>query len=399
VNGLGVARSLAAIGVPVAVVSTRSFDVAQHSRAVVERCDLPGFHQEPECLIELLERHAARWHGWAVFPTNDDAVAVLAQHHERLSTSYRLTVPPWGALRPLVEKDAMHALAADVGLDLPRCFGEAVPGVEPAGVRYPAIVKPTRHDSLIERCGVKLFVARGAAELRVAAEQIRGAGVRGLVYEFVPGPDSEIFVSCVYMDARGEPRAAATVRKLRQNPPVIGGARVAEITSELPELCEASVELLRRADFRGMAFVEFKRDPSGRFRFIEANGRAVLFNRLPARAGVDLVQMAWSDYALGEAPSARANGWRGAWIDLPSDVFATLFLRHAEPSLTFADYTAPYRGRFVPAVWSTSDPKPFLAQLAHALRSATAAASSAEARRTWARRLRPGAPSPPGLTH
>jgi D-aspartate ligase len=403
VNALGIVRSLAPLGIPVAVVSTRPFDIAQRSRDVVASVSLPSFHDDPESLLDVLDAHAREWHGWALFPTNDDAVVVLAQHHERLSKQFRSTVPPWEVMGPLVDKDRMHELATNVGLDVPRCHGEARPDLDPRSVTFPAIVKPIRHDRLIGAAGVKLFLARDPPELAAACARLASVGLRGLVYEMVPGPDSEIYVYAVYVGANGEPSVGATVRKLRQNPPGIGGARVAEIATEDPALREASVELLRRAGFRGIAFVEFKRDrSSGRFRFIEVNGRPVLFNRLPARAGIDLVRMAWSELC-GERPSARPSGWRGAWIDFQADLFCALFLRRVE-TLRFADYVAPYRGRKIFAVWSARDPGPFVAQVERAAHDLTRSLVDRESRRAWFRRLRPGDPgdgpersSPPSL--
>jgi D-aspartate ligase len=390
VNGLGVVRSLARLGIPVAVVSTRPFDLAHRSRDVVASASLPGFHDDPESLLDLLEARARDWRGWALFPTNDDAVTVLSQHHERLARQFRPTVPPWDVMGALVDKDRMHELAQQVGLDVPRCHGEARPDLDPRSVTFPAIVKPIRHDRLISVAGVKLFLARDPAELTAACARLASAGLRGLVYEMVPGPDSEIFVYAVYVGADGEPSPGATVRKLRQNPPRIGGARVAEIAPDEPELREASVELLRRSGFRGIAFVEFKRDPVGRFRFIEVNGRPVLFNRLPARAGIDLVRMAWSELS-GERPSVYPNGWRGAWIDFQADLFCAIFLRHVE-RLPLAECVAPYRGRKIFAVWSARDPGPFLAQVERAGRDLTRSLLDRDARRTWLRRLRPGDP-------
>ena len=79
------------------------------------------------------------------------------------------------------------------------------------------------------------------------ASRLAEADSTGLVYEFIPGADSEIYVYCVYVDAAGEPSPGITVRKLRQNPPFIGGARAATIAPPEPTLREATVELLRRA--------------------------------------------------------------------------------------------------------------------------------------------------------
>jgi D-aspartate ligase len=376
VNGLGIIRALGGRGIPIATVSTRPFDIAQHSRWVSERHALPDLHTHPESLIDFLERNASRWPGWGVFPTTDDVVTALAQHHERLSRSYRLPVQPWEITGPLVDKDRMHALAQSVGLDLPVCHGPAGPETAVMAAqlpRFPVLVKPVQHDRLITSFGTKLFLADDAEQLRASIDRLDETGLRGLVFEFVPGPDSNLYIYCVYIDARGEPSAGITVRKLRQNPPRIGGPRVAEIAPELPVLREATVELLRKAGFRGMAFAEFKLDPrTDRFLFIEVNGRAVQFNGLLPPTGIDLVGMTWSDFVLGEPPRPSPTGWKGRWIHLQADLWYSLRFRRLE-GLSFGEILAPYRGPKTFDVWSASDPRPFLAQVALALRGAVAA--------------------------
>jgi D-aspartate ligase len=373
VNGLGVIRALAARGIPIAAVSTRSFDVAHHSRWVSEREELFELHQRPDSLADFLEHNESRWPGWAVFPTNDDSLTALARHHERLSRTYRLPVQPWETVADIVDKDRMHALAQSVGLEVPVCYGPASAETASEPPSYPVLVKPVQHDRLISSFGAKLFLARDADELRVSIDRLAGARLRGLVFEFVPGPDQNIYVYCVYLDARGEPSTGVTVRKLRQNPPLIGGARVAEIVPEVPGLREATVALLRRVGFRGMAFTEFKRDQrTGRFVFIEVNGRAVQFNSLLPPTGIDLVTMAWCDFVLGERPRAQPTGWRGSWIHLQADIRCSFSHRRLE-RLSLAQLVAPYRRPKTFAVWSASDPRPYLAQTALGMRGALAA--------------------------
>jgi predicted ATP-grasp superfamily ATP-dependent carboligase len=337
---------------------------------VTERHALRAFHDQHEALVELLDANAARWAGWAVFPTNDDALTTLAKHHERLSRSYRLTVQPWEQIGPLVDKDRMDVLAGAAGIDLPVCYGEATPATaERHDLRYPLLVKPIQHDRLITLFGTKLFLARDAAELGRAIGHLASAGSAGRVYEFIPGPDSNIYVYCVYMDAAGEPSPGVTVRKLRQNPPGTGGARAAEIAPDEPRLRDATVALLRRAAFRGMAFVEFKRDPArDRFVFIEVNGRAVLFNGIVPPTGIDLAAMTYADFALGEPPRAARTDWRGTWIHLQADLMCAVRYRHVE-RLGVAALCAPYFRSVRFGDWAAGDPKPFFAQTALAARS------------------------------
>jgi len=363
VNGLGVMRALGPKGIPIVSISTRPFDIAHCSRWVHEHHPLPGLHEQRETLVELLEHHASRWKGCAVFPTNDDAVIALAQHHERLSKWYRLTCPPWNITSRLVDKDAMHDLAVASGVEVPICHGRVSELAKVnVSLSYPVIVKPVRHDHLISTYGVKLFVAEGPEALERACRQVAQAGVDGLIFEAVPGPDSEIYVYCLYVDSRGEPSPGVTVRKLRQNPPFIGGARVAEVVDEIASLRDASIALLARAGFQGLAFVEFKRDArTGRFRFIEVNGRPVLFNSILPPTGLDLVGLAWADVIEGDRRLPSAMSWRGTWIHLQADLLASI-RHHRRERLGFGALTAPYRRPKTFAVWSLSDPRPFLAQ-------------------------------------
>ncbi len=228
-------------------------------------------------------------------------------------------------------------------------------------------MKPIRHGPLISRFGVKLFVARDAAELAAAIGQLSEAGIDGLLFDYVDGPDHEIYACGVYIDRDGTPSPGLTIRKIRQNPPFVGGARVAQTAPEIPELREATIELLRAAGYRGMADAEFKRDAAtGAFVFIEVNGRAVLYNSLLPPTGIDLTTAAW-DEASGARPALERTRWEGTWAHLSLDLVASIRHRRLE-QLSLSDYLAPYRRRTVFAVWSAADPLPFLAESALAVR-------------------------------
>ena len=216
-------------------------------------------------------------------------------------------------------------LAQEVGLRLPVCHGPATAATAEKPLRYPVVVKPIQHDRLLSLYGTKLFLAEDAAELRTAIERLRAADVRGLVFMYVPGPDSQLYVYCVHLDQRGEPSPGITVRKLRQNPPLIGGPRVCEVADEHPALRELTVELLRRAGVRGLGYAEFKLDQrNGRFVFIEVNCRTVALDGILPPTGIDLVSKAWSELALGEPLRMQQTGWRGCWIHLQADLACSL---------------------------------------------------------------------------
>ena len=282
VNALGVVRALDARGVPAAVVCTKPYDIAHVSRCVSAHERIVGAEERPEPLVKLLERCGSAWNGWALLPTNDETLAALISHHDRLSQRYRLIVPPPDAARHLLDKSLMLEGARSVGAEVPVRYGPATEETAARDdVRFPVVVKPLASYPFTARFGSKLFVADDRVELRRCIARMAEGGIDGQVVDLVPGPDSDIYAYNTYIDAAGEPLGGLTVRKLRQGPPRFGVARVAEISPNPDGLEEITVELARRIGLRGIASAEFKLDArDGRYRFIELNGRSMVYNGL-----------------------------------------------------------------------------------------------------------------------
>ena len=365
VNALGMVRSFAGRGLPVSVVTTKPFDIAHRSRFASGNDTAPEVEHHPGQLVDVLERRAPEWGGRVVFPTNDATMAALAAAHDSLSGSYTLAVPPAEVAAVFLDKRLMRAAAARAGLDLPAYHGPADRATAELELDYPVVVKPARTFPFASVFGVKLFVADSRAGLLRCVERLERAGLEADVYELVPGDDELFYAHCTYIDGTGEPLAGLTVHKLRQGPPLYGDARVAEVVPDPPGVREATIELLRGMGHRGIASAEFKRDArDGRLKFIEVNGRSFVYNGLVRRAGLDMAALALADYSGSRADARAPEGWGGAWIHLHPDLLHSVASRRVAP-LGWSDFIAPYRGRWIEAVWSARDPLPFAAQWAH----------------------------------
>jgi predicted ATP-grasp superfamily ATP-dependent carboligase len=247
---------------------------------------------------------------------------------------------------------------------LPHYYGPATESTAARNdIRYPVVVKPAFSHRFFLKYGVKLFTAQNRQELMNCCRAFSKAGLKGLVFELIPGPDSRIYTYSTYIDARGEPKAGVVVRKLRQSPPFFGVARVAEIAEDRGGVMkEMTLEILRRTGFRGIAVAEFKYDSrDGSIRFLEFNGRSVIYNSILQAAGTDLPWLAWSDQVLGNSVCARGTSWRGVWINLHADIlYSTIFSSYE--SFSPSEYIYPYRRPKTYGVWSRRDPAPFFAQ-------------------------------------
>ena len=360
INGLGLVRSLAARGLPVALVTTSPDDIAQHSRHVAMHEPLKDFHDDPQRLIELLERMAAQWSGWTLIPSSDETVELVARHGEKLSSSYRLMAPPDEVARRIMDKRCGMEAARRAGVATPKVHGLAdARSHERADLTYPILVKPVVSHEFRQCFGSKLFVANNRTELAGLAALTTGAGVDCELVEIVPGPDSNVYEYCLYIDSRGEPGPGLTVHKLRQSPQLYGVARVAEVIPEIKPLREASIEILRALDYRGAAGMEFKLDSrDGKFRFLEVNGRPVIFNLLLSKAGLDLVSAAWDDLNGGGVRRSQPGGWPGVWINSIAE-FLYMAFRRDTPALGWKEFAEPYRRPKIDAVWAVNDPLPY----------------------------------------
>ncbi|MBC7791316.1 MAG: hypothetical protein H7Z74_15320 [Anaerolineae bacterium] len=363
INGLGLVRALGARGIPVAVIATKPFDIAHRSRWVTEHAMIDGLEHSAEPLISLLERRAAGWKGWLVIPTNDEAMGALARHHDRLSSTYRLACPEWESARYFLDKAEMLDVARAIGIPSPHCYGSAQESMlGDREVRFPVVIKPTSGYRFIARFGAKLFVANTRDELGEAIARLSQANLRAQVFDLIPGEDHRIYAYCTYINARNEPCGGLTIRKLRQGPPFFGSARVAEVVADVPVLREMTIEFLSRTGFRGVAAAEFKLDPrDGSYRFMEVNGRSVVYNGLLCKAGMDVAGLLWADYATGASELVRPNNWPGVWADLHSDLLYSFLYRRHDP-ISIRRFLAPYGRPTIDAVWSVSDPAPSIAQ-------------------------------------
>jgi D-aspartate ligase len=389
-NGLGVVRALAARGIHTAVITTQPYDVAHRSRWSGAHFAVSELRERPDDLVDLLERRSAAWAGWALIPTNDEALAAVRQHGESLSSRYRVIAPAPEAIRHLLDKQLMLEAARAAGVDIPATYGAAKHDVAARDdLRFPVVIKPLATPRFFAHFGSKLGVANDRQELQRWIVQMGRAQVPGVVLDLVPGPDRDIYAYCAYVDREGRLVGGRLVRKLRQGPAGFGNARVAEVVDDDPGLKEATLEIARRIGLKGMVIGEFKRDSrDGRMRFFELNGRSVVYNALLRRAGLDFAALAWEDRVGRGGVLRTGQGWRGVWVHLHADLlYSALEARHGR--IRAAEFLAPYRRRMIDAVWSARDPMPFAAQWRRTLRQGVAAVRHRDTTSLLSDRTRP----------
>lgn len=371
INALGLIRSLAAMGVRVALITTHTYDIAHRSRYVDLHIHSEEFSEHPEQLLQCLQNLPSEWSGAVLYPTTDLSLEILSRHRAELASLFRLVLPPVEAVSFFLDRKKMMQAALESGLKLPHSYGlvSEMPD-EHQGIQFPVVIKPVHAGKFADEFGVKLFPAVDSRQLALCRERLAQAGLQGEVFDWIPGPDRRIHSHCVYLGENGEVLAECTVRKLRQTPAVFGVARVAQCMPPIPELSRRTVRLLRDIGHHGFASAEFKWDSrDNTWRFLEMNGRSVVYNSLLRQAGLDIARIAWMDYVKGEASAVTTQVWQGAWINLHADILRSMFQGKNDEAVNLKDYLEPYWRRKIYAVWSLKDPAPFFLQWNYSFRA------------------------------
>ncbi|ANM31195.1 hypothetical protein ABI59_18890 [Acidobacteria bacterium Mor1] len=367
-TGLGIARNLAPHGVHVVGISSQEDVPGAHSR-YCRALTGPDSAHAPEELAEFLIGLARLEPVQPIlFATRDADVEFIDRFREPLEAEMILTQPAHELLDALVNKARLAELAERHGVDSPvtLSLSSAEELEQNAGrLPFPAVVKPVYaaelpglRDALNGQKGLRVD---DRAALDAVAAKAFAAGSRVLVQEWVDGEADEFYIVGLYIGAAGRCLGAFTSRKLVQYPPGFGLGCLYR-TVDLPELRDSAVAFLEGIGYRGLAEVEYKRDPeSGRFRLIEINTRHWDQHPMGTAAGVNLSLLAYRDLAEGAAPDEpcyprRRSSWiRG--LGLLRAIKAEL--RHGSQGMLMARRAlSPSRRAY--ALWSWSDPMPVL---------------------------------------
>ncbi len=368
-NALSVARDLGQMGVKVFILSEPD-SVVPYSRYCRALPAPQTGDVEVDWSAFLLSRQARRLHGSVLLSCSDSGIRVLLRHREELLRRYRLDLCNPVAQAAMLDKLTTYRYAHAAGVLTPR-FWEVRNRDEVLALRdelvFPLLVKP-RMSHLFERhFGFKHLVAETFDDVVRAFDATSGAGMDMLLVERIPGGDEQLCSYFTYLDERGTPLLHFTKGIIRRYPAGMG-ATTYHITKWVPELIAPANRLLDEVGLRGLANIEFKRDPrDGQYKLIECNARFVASNALVSASGVPLAKLVYNRIVNGPLPEIRTyvRGMR-QW-DPMRDFKAFRELQRAK-QITFTQWvrSIAYPQRFPFFMWS--DPMPACMRLLKPIR-------------------------------
>jgi D-aspartate ligase len=234
---------------------------------------------------------------------------------------------------------------------------------------FPLMIKP-RHSHVFEKhFGKKHMVAANLEELLSMLSVALDAGIDVLLVELIPGGDEQLCSYYTYIDETGSAMCHYTKRVIRRFPVGMGAATY-HITGDVQEIIEPSLLLLRQAGVRGLANIEFKRDPRDRqYKLIECNARFTASNALVAASGLRLASFVYNR-AIGRPAELKIKRISTMRLWDPIRDWAAFLQLREMGQMSFLQWvrSVMHRQRF--PYFKVSDPGPTFSRLFKGLRKA-----------------------------
>lgn len=367
-QGLQAARILADRGVPVVAVA----DDERHFCCRTRSCERIVFIRNG--LMNTLKNLGGELPQRAVlFPCTDESVLLVSRNRDLLRKYYHIVLPEQEVVESMMDKSKFYILAQKYGFNIPDTFfihNNEDLSAHSDRFRYPCIFKPHFRDALWgEGTAFKAFKVNNFEELSVLFDKLKELSPCFIVQDWIEGPDANLFSCNCYFNGDSQPLVTFVARKIRQWPPEIGQSS-SGIECRDDYVLGETLRLFRSVGFRGLGYLEMKRDArTGRYFVIEPNiGRPTGRSAIAEAGGVELLYTMYCDALGWPLPARREQKYEGVkWIHLRRD-FQAAFYYWRKGELTVREWGRSWRGKKAFALFSRKDPGPFLQDLRRAVR-------------------------------
>lgn len=367
VQALGIIRSLGRRGIPVYLLYDKNLCISRFSRYTKRYIKTPSVSDEPkfvDFMLKLAKNEQLK--DWILMPTNDTAVYTLSKHKETLEEYYSVPTPHLDTVEQAYNKKLTYQVAEKNGITIPKTFYPA--NLDElheiaADLDYPVIIKPAIIDLFYKKTKTKVFVANTKEELIQAYKKasliIDSSQI--LVQEVIPGGPEFVYSFCSFYK-NGELLAYFFKKIIRQRPMDFGKGSTCVESAFVPELIMPSKRLLDAIKYYGLSEIEFKKDPrDGKFKLLEMNPRTWQSHSLAIRCGIDFPYLLYQDIMDGAVTPVTSVRENVKWIHFYTDI-GVIAKEVLNGKMSLKDYVASLKGEKEFAVFSLSDPKPFIAE-------------------------------------
>ena len=364
--GLQAARILAGKKIPVIALAK---DPKHHScrTNVCEEIIITNTESE-QLITTLVEIGPTFSHRPVLFPCQDTDVLLISRYRNKLEKWYHIVLPEPDVVEILMDKMRFHGWAETHGFPVPQTcivnnngqLEEMIPRLT-----FPCLLKPTkRTPAWIEHTSSKAFIISDKDELLSVFDRHKQWADSFVVQQLIEGDDTTLYSCNCYFDRNALPKVTFIARKIRQWPPRTGQSCLGEECKN-DVVLNVSLDVFKKANFRGLGYLEMKYDTKTQKHYIiEPNiGRPTGRSAIAEAGGVELLYTMYRD-AIGQPilEESKQTYTGVKWIHLLRDLQSS-FYYWREGELTLKEWCKSIRGKKAYAIFSWSDPLPFLSAL------------------------------------
>ena len=308
---LAATRALGREQIEVVVGAEVPRSLAGSSRYCQQSIVYPSPYQEPERFVTSLLKAVREHQVDALFPVSDIAMHVLGPEKSRFEPQTHIPIPVAAVFQEISDKYRLMRQAVEQGVPIPDTLfvpDGRLEGVIDRITEFPVVIKPG--SSLVKESGrwtkTSVCYANSREELQRLYRERPYLRRPSLIQRRVVGEGQGLFV----LMQEGEPLGMFAHRRIRERPPS-GGVSVLRESIALPKvMVDATLRLLQRVKWHGVAMVEFKVDATdNRPLLMEINGRFWGSLQLAVDAGVNF-PLLLLNMALGKSAVVPENGYR-----------------------------------------------------------------------------------------
>jgi predicted ATP-grasp superfamily ATP-dependent carboligase len=312
---LDIVRPLGRAGVRCIAVA-RGTDPVRWSRFTDAFADRTGWGTDDERVAGLLALAAREPEPPTLFYANDQDLLLVSRRRAALGEGFRFAIAGAELVELLLSKTRAHERFVALGLPVPPLWRlDRDAGGPPDGIGFPVVVKPVVREHGPATGGAAKATRFGtAAELEAAWPALAASADDLLAQRLIEGGEDRIESYHAYVDAAGEIAGEFCGRKLRTFP-VRYGNTTALVTTDAEDVRALGRRVVQGLGLRGVAKVDFKRDPAGSLWLLEVNPRFNLWHHAGACAGVNIPALVHADLTDTARPAVRAPRAGLTWTD------------------------------------------------------------------------------------
>ena len=361
--GLAIVRSLGRDDVPVEGIALHRYEFGLRSRYLRRRTLAP----DDDAVLEALRHAAAGGERPVLFLERDENVDTVLRRWDEVREVADVPLPDDPeAVHRLRRKDLLPEVAAEAGVPSPYTYrAESAEAILAASLNPPLLVKPLEGQEFAAALGEKAVPAATVEEAVAAWKRAKERGFETVLQELVPDSHEQVYSLFTYIGRAGSPLASVVGRKIRQGPLRFGTSAVFASGHD-QEVHDLGQRLLAAVDYRGLAHVEFVRDPrDGLLKVIEVNTRPPVWAGIATGPQLRIANIAYDDLCGSPAADARTMTEQLTWIYLAKDVWVSAQMARRR-ELPAREFLRHYLNRKkVRATFAADDPAPAVASLGY----------------------------------